>query len=101
MEKKLYKSNDKVFAGVLGGVGEYFDIDPTILRLAYILLAIMTGVFPAIIGYIIAAIVVPQKPLVHHMDYTEPKKEPVKETPPVEKQEEKAEEKKDEPTQTI
>ena len=36
--KKLYKSNtDKVFAGILGGIGEYFDIDPTILRLAYVL----------------------------------------------------------------
>lgn len=70
--KKLYKSEEnKVFAGVLGGVGEYFDIDPTILRLGYILITIMTGFFPAIIGYIIAVLVVPKKPLIHHMNHTE------------------------------
>ncbi len=64
--KKLYKSDtDKVFAGVIGGIGEYFDLDPTILRLAYILLAVMTAVVPAIIGYIIAVLVVPKKPHSH------------------------------------
>lgn len=64
--KKLYKSNtDKVFAGVIGGIGEYFDIDPTILRLAYILLAVLTALVPAIIGYIIASLVVPKKPHTH------------------------------------
>ncbi len=65
MTKRLYKSDtDKVFAGVIGGIGEYFDLDPTILRLAYILLAVMTALVPAIIGYIIASLVVPKKP--HH-----------------------------------
>ena len=85
MAKKLYKSNtDKVFAGVLGGIGEYFEIDPTILRLAYILVSILTGIFPAIIGYVIAAIVVPKKPLVYHMpasDYKEKKEEASKTEP--------------------
>jgi len=72
--KKLYKSNtDKVFAGVLGGVGEYFDIDPTLLRLAYILVTILTGVGPAIIAYIIAALVVPKKPTEYHVHHTENK----------------------------
>ena len=61
MTKKLYKSeHNKVIAGVIGGIGEYFDIDPTILRLLYILIAIMTGLMPAVIGYIIAAIVMPR-----------------------------------------
>ena len=61
--KKLYKSNtDKVFAGVMGGIGEYFDIDPTILRLAYVLITILTGIVPAIIAYFIAVIIVPNKP---------------------------------------
>ncbi|HEY4505247.1 MAG TPA: PspC domain-containing protein [Candidatus Paceibacterota bacterium] len=69
--KKLYKSeDDKVIAGVIGGIGEYFDIDPTLLRLAYILLAVMTALVPAIIGYIIATLVVPRRPhhKAHHMD---------------------------------
>ncbi len=77
MKKRLYKSkDDKIFAGVLGGIGEYFDIDPTILRLLYILIAVMTALFPAIIGYIIAALVVPNRPEVHHMQHTEAKPEP-------------------------
>lgn len=74
MAKKLYKSDDnKVFAGVIGGIGEYFDIDPTILRLGYILITIMTGLVPAIIGYIIAVLVVPKKPYIHHVEHTEKK----------------------------
>lgn len=58
--KKLYKSStNKVIAGVIGGIGEYFDIDPTVLRLAYILLAVLTAFVPATIGYIIAAVIMP------------------------------------------
>lgn len=77
MKKRLYKSkDDKIFAGVLGGIGEYFDVDPTILRLLYILIAVMTALFPAIIGYVIAALVVPNRPEVHHAHHTEPKPEP-------------------------
>ena len=64
--KKLYKSNtNKVFAGVIGGIGEYFDIDPTILRLSYVLISILTGLFPALIGYIIAVTIVPKKSRIH------------------------------------
>ncbi len=62
--KRLYKSNtNKVIAGVIGGVGEYYEIDPTLLRLAYILIAIFTAVFPAIIGYLVACLIVPKQPL--------------------------------------
>jgi phage shock protein C len=62
--KKLYKSNtNKVFSGVLGGLGEYFSVDPTLLRLAYVLLVVVTGLFPGLIAYIIASIIVPEKPL--------------------------------------
>ena len=62
MTKTLYKSEtNKVFFGVIGGVGEYYDTDPTVLRLAYILIAILTAFFPAVIGYLIAAIIVPRK----------------------------------------
>jgi len=72
--KKLYKSKeDKVVAGVLGGLGEYFDIDPTILRLGYIILAVVTALIPAIIGYIIAALIVPNDPkhIHHHKPHSE------------------------------
>ena len=63
-EKKLYKSRDNsVFAGVLGGVGEYAGVDPTILRLAYVFLTVFTGVAPGVIAYVIAMLIVPQPPL--------------------------------------
>lgn len=61
--KKLYKSDsNKIFAGVLGGVGEYFDMDPTLFRLAYLLLAVLTAFVPATIGYLIAILIVPKRP---------------------------------------
>ena len=76
--RKLYKSDkDKILAGVIGGVGEYTDIDPTVLRLVYIVLAVMTGIVPAIIGYIIAVLVIPKHPPIQAKEatYTEAKKD--------------------------
>jgi len=61
--KKLYKSSDnKIISGVIGGLGEYYDVDPTILRLAYIIIAMATAGVPAVVGYIIAVLIVPKKP---------------------------------------
>lgn len=60
--KRLYLSRDKKICGVCGGLAEYFDIDPSLVRLAWIVLTILTGVVPGIIGYFIAAIVIPRKP---------------------------------------
>jgi len=72
--KKLYRSDtNKVIAGVIGGLGEYWDTDPTILRLAYLIITISTGVLPAIVAYIIACLIVPNKPSVHHTEHTESK----------------------------
>ena len=60
MSKRLYKSREnKMIAGVCGGIAEYFDIDPTLVRLAWILFTACTGC--GIIAYIIAAIVMPRK----------------------------------------
>ena len=61
--KKLYRSKDnKIFAGVIGGIGEYFEIDPTMLRVAYIILSVFTGFFPGVIAYIFMSLVVPKNP---------------------------------------
>lgn len=58
--KKLKRSRDqKMLAGVLGGVAEYFDVDPTIIRLVYVLLAVITWVFPFLFIYIIAIFIMP------------------------------------------
>lgn len=61
--KRLYKNREnKVFCGVIGGVGEYFDVDPVLLRVVWLLVVIFTGIFPGIITYLIACLIVPQKP---------------------------------------
>lgn len=62
MNKKLYRSRkDSTIAGVCGGLGEYFGIDPTFLRIIFVLLIFADGI--GIIAYIIAWIVMPQRPL--------------------------------------
>lgn len=62
MRKRLYRSrNEKVIAGVCGGLAEYFNIDPTLVRLAVVLLVIAGAGFP-ILAYIIAMIIVPKEP---------------------------------------
>lgn len=59
MEKKLYKSNvNKMIAGVCGGIAEYFNMDPTIIRLFWVLFCALGG--SGFIAYIIAAIIIPQ-----------------------------------------
>lgn len=61
--KKLYKSNNnKVFFGVIGGIGEYFDLDPVILRLLWVLITFFTGLGPGLMVYLVAALIIPKKP---------------------------------------
>ncbi len=58
--KRLYRSrNNKTVAGVLGGLGEYLDIDPVLLRLFYVAVTVFTAVVPGIIVYVLAFIIVP------------------------------------------
>lgn len=69
MVRKLYKSSkDKVLAGVCGGVAEYFDIDPTLVRLAWVLISLTWGI--GIIGYIICAIIIPERPSILNANST-------------------------------
>jgi len=61
MQKKLYKSNNgKMIEGVCAGLGEYFNIDPTLIRLIWIIFGVMGGT--GILAYILAAIVIPRSP---------------------------------------
>ena len=58
--KKLYRSKkNKMISGFLGGLGEFIGIDPTILRLIYVLLCLLTGFLPLLIFYLIAVAIVP------------------------------------------
>ena len=61
MDRRLYKSNEnKMIDGVCGGLAEYFDIDPTLVRLGWVLFCALGG--SGILAYIIAAIVIPSNP---------------------------------------
>jgi phage shock protein C len=53
----LSKSNKK-FAGLCGGLGEYLDIDPSVIRVGWIVLTILTGIVPGIVAYLVAVVVV-------------------------------------------
>ena len=59
--KKLYRSSNKMIAGVCAGIAEYFDIDPTIVRVVWALLSLFSAGFPGILLYIICIIVIPSK----------------------------------------
>ncbi len=50
-----------MIAGVCGGLGEYLNVDPTLVRLIFVALVLFTGVAPGILAYIIWWIVVPKK----------------------------------------
>jgi phage shock protein PspC (stress-responsive transcriptional regulator) len=59
--KRLYLSKkDKKLSGVCGGIAEYFDVDSTLIRLLWVVVTIVTGIFPGLIAYIIAAIIIPE-----------------------------------------
>ena len=60
--KRLYRSKEnKVFAGICGGIGDYFSVDPALVRLIWLLIVIFTGFFPGLIAYLIAILIVPAK----------------------------------------
>ena len=60
--KRLYRSSDnRVFAGICGGLGEYFDVDPTVVRVVYVLLSLLTA-FMGVLLYIILLFVIPNRP---------------------------------------
>lgn len=61
MEKRLYRSKvNRKLAGVCGGIAEYFNVDPTIIRLVFVVLAICAGC--GLLAYLLAWIIVPEQP---------------------------------------
>ena len=58
MSKRLCKSKNRMLAGVCGGIAEYFSIDPTLIRLAWIVFCALGG--SGVLVYIIAALVIPE-----------------------------------------
>lgn len=61
--KRLYRSKDRILGGVLAGFSEYIYADKTIVRLVYALVTLLSAGFPGLLIYIIAWIVIPERPL--------------------------------------
>lgn len=60
MKKRLYKSStDKKVCGVCGGIANYFDVDPTVIRLIWVIFTLVGG--SGLIAYIIADIIMPDE----------------------------------------
>jgi len=60
-EKRLYRSKNRMISGVCGGIAEYFNIDPTVVRLVWALIT-LGSLGLGIVGYIIAMVVIPEQP---------------------------------------
>jgi phage shock protein C len=62
MGNKLVKSTtDKKLAGVCAGIAEYMNVDPTVVRVIYALLTLVSAGFPGVIAYIILAAIMPDR----------------------------------------
>jgi phage shock protein C len=64
MNRKLYRSrDDKVLTGLAGGLGKYFNVDSTVVRIILVILEFLTAGF-LIFGYLIVALIVPKEPII-------------------------------------
>ena len=61
MNKKLTRSENRILGGVCAGIAEYFELDPTIVRVAYAVLSVFAAAFPGILLYIILLIIIPDR----------------------------------------
>ncbi len=61
--KKLYRSRrERIIGGVAGGIAEYFDVDPTLVRIIFVLLT-LPGFIPGILLYVILWAIIPPQPV--------------------------------------
>lgn len=61
MTKRLFRSNDRMLGGVCAGLAEYIGWDPTLVRIAYIILSVVSAAFPGLLVYLIMWIVIPPR----------------------------------------
>ncbi len=61
MAKALRRSSsNSMIAGVVGGLAEHFDVDPTMLRVVYVIISILSVAFPGILVYLVLWLVIPR-----------------------------------------
>lgn len=61
MSKRLYRSQQKVLGGVCAGIAEYLGLDPTLVRIAYVIISLISVAFPGVLIYIILWIIMPEQ----------------------------------------
>ncbi len=70
--KRLYRSNtNKIVAGICGGIGEYFAVDPVLVRVIFLFVSFITGLVPGMIAYIISIFIIPKHDI-ENVRYHEP-----------------------------
>lgn len=59
MARRLSKSSDRILGGVCGGIAEYLDMDPTLVRIGYVLISLLSVAFPGVLAYLIFWLIMP------------------------------------------
>ncbi len=60
--KRLYRSDkNRIVGGICGGLGEYLETDPAVLRVAWLLVVVFTGIFPGVLAYFLAIFIIPSR----------------------------------------
>ncbi|MVA76372.1 PspC domain-containing protein [Auraticoccus sp. F435] len=71
--RQLHRSRDqRIVAGVCGGVADYLNMDPTLVRVVFVALTLVTGGAVGLIAYLVGALVVPEEPLADPGQLTSP-----------------------------
>ena len=61
--KRLYRSeSDRMIAGVLGGLAAYLRIEPSLTRIGYVLITVLTGFVPGVLLYLVMTLIIPPEP---------------------------------------
>ncbi len=60
--KKLYRSRNKQLLGVCAGMAEYMNTDPTVVRIAWVILTLFTGFVPGLLVYVLLGLLIPEEP---------------------------------------
>jgi phage shock protein C len=61
--REFYRSRrNRWIAGVCGGLGEYFEIDPDLVRFLVVVVGLFTGLFPLVLTYLLAWLIFPERP---------------------------------------
>jgi len=70
MKQLVRSKKNRVVAGVCGGIGEYFDVDPNLVRLAFVILTIITSILPGVLIYAVAWLILPEGDGAIEAEYT-------------------------------